>query len=98
MMRCAYCEREIGGELQKTKDHIIPRSAGGKKTVPCCRPCNRWKTTYSLSEWAKIVSEAVSRTNGRSGYNRSDLHKILYNIPLLQNNVNDEDSNAAVDR
>lgn len=49
---CAYC----GAWAAKlTKDHIIPKSRGGK-TVPeniawVCRDCNRDKADLLLSEW-----------------------------------------------
>lgn len=36
-MRCAYC-----GVLQEilTRDHVLPKSKGGVKTVLACRDCN----------------------------------------------------------
>lgn len=43
-VRCSYCDRteaETGAPLEQ--DHIIPRSKGGRSTVPACRPCNASK-------------------------------------------------------
>lgn len=42
----------------KTWDHLIPRSVGGKLTVPCCQWCNRKKGDSSLSDF--LASEALS--------------------------------------
>lgn len=61
--RCYYCGCEVirglltpGGKLHaqaKTKDHIIPRSKGGRKTVTACNRCNNRKKSMSLEEFRK---------------------------------------------
>jgi 5-methylcytosine-specific restriction endonuclease McrA len=50
---CGYC----GGvftDTNLTRDHIVPRSKGGKDTwmnvVTCCRRCNQYKDDKSLKE------------------------------------------------
>lgn len=35
---CVYC-----GELATTRDHVIPKSRGGRVTVPACMQCNNLK-------------------------------------------------------
>ena len=35
--RCIYCRQATG----VTKEHLVPRSVGGTKTLPACRPCNQ---------------------------------------------------------
>lgn len=34
-----------------TRDHIVPRSQGGKIVVPCCKACNHVKADLSIEEW-----------------------------------------------
>ena len=38
-MTCPLCERETTGRL--SRHHLVPRSKGGKKTVPICHHCHR---------------------------------------------------------
>lgn len=49
---CAYC-----GEEATTRDHIVPRSRGGKdewmNVVAACQPCNASKNDLSLEEWGR---------------------------------------------
>lgn len=48
--RCCYCERVLlPGEV--TKEHIIPKSRGGRITRPCCLTCNREKKNMMLIEY-----------------------------------------------
>lgn len=47
MKLCAYgC-----GDPATTRDHVTPRSQGGRRTVPCCLPCNTLKGDMSAEEW-----------------------------------------------
>lgn len=48
---CYYCKRSPG----VTKDHIVPKSKGGRQTVPCCALCNKDKGTLSAYEWFTIL-------------------------------------------
>lgn len=51
--RCHWCERELtkrGGQMA-TRDHVRPRSKGGRYTVPCCLACNNLKGDMMPSEW-----------------------------------------------
>ncbi len=49
--RCAYCRRVVGYE-RLTRDHIVPRSRGGRTTpdnvLPACRSCNAKKRSARL--------------------------------------------------
>ncbi len=50
---CAYCN-ELLTRSTLTRDHVIPRSAGGgpgDNLVPCCAPCNRAKADHTLLEF-----------------------------------------------
>lgn len=48
---CAYCERRPA----VTRDHAVPRSAGGRDTaenlLPACRRCNLRKGNTPFLEW-----------------------------------------------
>lgn len=37
--------------LAKTKDHVIPSSRGGRKTVPACYTCNNTKADMPPDIW-----------------------------------------------
>jgi len=52
--QCYYC-REFLTDLNRTKDHVIPKSKGGKLSkdnkVFACRKCNRNKGDLTIKEW-----------------------------------------------
>jgi 5-methylcytosine-specific restriction endonuclease McrA len=67
--RCFWCQRKLyktfvlNGNLHVrvvkysdclTKDHVIPRSLGGKKKVRCCFRCNHEKGAMTSEEWVKV--------------------------------------------
>lgn len=52
---CTYCARPMSigsGALYPTKDHVEPRSRGGKITVWACQTCNHVKRDMTVDEWA----------------------------------------------
>ncbi len=54
--RCAYCERRLEAptspsKLAATRDHVVPRSAGGTEKVWCCRQCNSLKGDMMPDQW-----------------------------------------------
>lgn len=59
---CNYCKRPLTKpsvpmrSLSATKDHVKPKSEGGRKTVPCCFACNNMKGNMSISEWINFMS------------------------------------------
>lgn len=55
---CHYCRHPLTkptatnhGRRMATRDHIIPASRGGVKTVPCCFHCNNLKADMMPDEW-----------------------------------------------
>jgi 5-methylcytosine-specific restriction endonuclease McrA len=60
--RCAYCGCKL--TLRScTKDHVVPRSRGGKDTlsnvVACCRSCNEEKADRTLAESGMKLREGI---------------------------------------
>lgn len=52
--KCFYC----GVKKKKlTKDHVHPKSKGGKQTVPCCYNCNQRKRNMLFSEWQEYMKD-----------------------------------------
>lgn len=55
-MPCWYCGirlRKIGSAM-RTKDHVVPKSRGGRKTVNACLKCNAKKKDLSLEEFRAL--------------------------------------------
>ena len=50
MGTCVYCKQSFN-RSKMTRDHVIPKSRGGKVTVLCCRPCNESKGDRTPEEW-----------------------------------------------
>jgi hypothetical protein len=51
---CPYCFIAMdlyGPGLRPTKDHVIPRSKGGRETIWCCYTCNQIKGDMMPDEW-----------------------------------------------
>lgn len=47
---CCYCELTIP-RSEITREHIIPKSRGGRITAPCCLKCNREKANMLLIDY-----------------------------------------------
>lgn len=43
---CVYC-----GAPATINEHVVPRSRGGRLTLPSCRPCNASKGARTPEEW-----------------------------------------------
>jgi hypothetical protein len=43
---CIYC-----GDLATENEHVVPKSRGGRLTMPACAPCNRSKGNRDADEW-----------------------------------------------
>lgn len=65
--RCVYCGERVqcktcspdGSGLPATRDHVIPRAAGGggkgvRNKVPACLACNQLKGSMSVDDFLKI--------------------------------------------
>lgn len=65
--RCAYCLEQVG-DSQLTRDHIIPRSAGGPNTfanlLPCCAICNGAKADGGFERIADRLPAAGTHPLG----------------------------------
>lgn len=49
---CAYC-----GQEANTKDHLIPKSLGGSRTIPACFRCNNAKDNMYLADFLKCFTD-----------------------------------------
>ena len=74
MTACYYCGKHGG-----TKDHVIPKSKGGTRTVECCGKCNHTKADLSVEEFRAVMAVRAGVLDA------SDLHKFEFEInPRLQ--------------
>jgi HNH endonuclease len=51
----------------RTRDHIVPRSSGGQKTVASCARCNHKKDSLMLDEFRR-VAPVIFAVYGRPGF------------------------------
>lgn len=70
--RCAYCGEYITLKTMEV-DHIIPLHLGRMNLIspkrleemdnknPACKPCNRWKSTFSLDQFREELELQVKR-------------------------------------
>lgn len=60
--RCAYCRRDVGFE-RLTRDHVLPRSRGGREApenvLPACGSCNRKKRSRRLRDFAPSLEASL---------------------------------------
>jgi hypothetical protein len=56
---CTYCRREMVpySNTHPTRDHVIPKSKGGRKTVWCCTKCNNAKGDMLPEEWQRFMQD-----------------------------------------
>lgn len=52
---CFYCGKEMA-KGERTKDHVTPKSRGGRLKVPCCSTCNHLKGHLKLEEYRVLVA------------------------------------------
>jgi 5-methylcytosine-specific restriction endonuclease McrA len=64
--RCYYCRTPFDNspKHRKTRDHVIPQSKGGTKTVACCWLCNNRKGDMSAEQFFKILERERLTTIG----------------------------------
>lgn len=58
---CEYCKRELEpttstSELRAVREHLMPRSRGGRKRVWACHKCDVIKGDKTTSEWTRFMS------------------------------------------
>lgn len=53
--RCIWCGRDLGGLVEVTREHLVPRTKGGpswlENEVPACRRCNRERGHRGIVDW-----------------------------------------------
>lgn len=57
--KCSYCRRQMSFSypgLRPTKDHVHPRSKGGRYKVWACDDCNGIKSNMTFVEWQEYMS------------------------------------------
>lgn len=58
---CFYCREKVSKSVPEThpkhltKDHVIPKSKGGRQFVDCCYRCNQLKADMGLYEWIEAL-------------------------------------------
>ena len=60
--KCHWCKRDLQkptarSRVAATKDHVVARSSGGKRTVWCCWACNQLKANMRLENWRQFMAE-----------------------------------------
>jgi 5-methylcytosine-specific restriction endonuclease McrA len=51
---CFYCGEPLN-KFTRTRDHVVPKSKGGRKTVSCCKRCNILKADLSVEEFRLLL-------------------------------------------
>jgi 5-methylcytosine-specific restriction endonuclease McrA len=58
--KCAYCTKPFGGDILATRDHVVPKTRGGKTNihnlVPSCLRCNSEKGHKVVGDFANIAA------------------------------------------
>lgn len=77
---CAYCRRELVAysATHPTRDHVMPRSKGGRKTVWACTKCNNAKGNMLPEEWELFMLKFPEwwKTPGREAEGRKFIFAI----------------------
>lgn len=78
--RCAYCGCDLDYE-EMTIDHILPIYRGGTNYPanlnPCCKSCNRYKSSNTIEEFRKKVGYILNRLNNNSTYKIAKRYKLI---------------------
>lgn len=80
---CAYCGKPLG-TFDRTVDHLIPESRGGKRSnknkVPACLKCNQLKGDMNLGEFSRAVDGMIRLELSNHKEKMSHLKKLQNNI------------------
>lgn len=72
---CRYCRREFSHYVEKTKDHVIPKSRGGydkkENRVYCCNDCNQWKSDKMPDVWLIELKKVLKKDKYHTPYTRT---------------------------
>lgn len=52
--KCTYCRCYYN---KTTKDHLFPKTFGGKFTVECCLSCNQLKSDKTPTQWNDFIKK-----------------------------------------
>jgi hypothetical protein len=94
-MPCWYCGVRLSkknGPTLRTRDHVVPKSKGGWKTVLACLLCNSKKADKSLEEFRNICGgpefwgEKIARLEYQKTAFLEDESKSSEHLPFLWNN------------
>lgn len=92
--KCKYCNRLFDEyHIEKTKDHVIPLSKGGKdlkeNRIYACHDCNNWKDNKSLEVWLEEIKKMVKKkkTKVRTSYTFEILGLMISNIRKVMDGV-----------
>lgn len=75
-MPCWYCGASLKGG-KRTRDHVVPKSKGGRQTVDACRACNNRKADMSLEDFRKLLFEAQGGIGEFWSEKRERINKLL---------------------
>lgn len=82
--KCAYCGCVLDYE-EMTIDHILPIYRGGTNYPvnlnPCCKSCNRYKSSNTVEEFRKKVGYILNRLN-----KNNSTYKIAKKYNLIEEN------------
>ena len=93
MIRCCYCNREIKPPLNRTTEHIIPQSKGGRRYAynvrDCCQVCNNWRANKEYGVWIKEIMRLIQLKRPYKGIEVKTMCIMVLNLVDLSLNVVD---------
>lgn len=88
---CAYCgvkldwEKNGDGKQRASRDHVIPKSNGGRVTIPSCVSCNKAKANRSAAEFLSSKYFAQNRgKRSKTEWSLRDLWLVMAMEAVLQ--------------
>lgn len=87
-MPCFYCGIRLrkSGLAMRTRDHIVPKSQGGTKTVEACLRCNGLKAALSLEEF-RVLCGGIEFWAERTARIERDKTTWIYEFDSKQNTM-----------
>jgi len=82
-MKCIYCLKDESHVQFNSKEHVIPRTIGGKHTLDKGIVCDRCNNRFSGLEKKFVYNSAISLSKqfsgpkGRKGQHKSNLHPMI---------------------
>lgn len=100
--KCWYCkgDYEFDKRLDRTKDHVVPLSKGGRDVkenrVSCCYDCNQWKSDKMPNIWLKEINSRIKTNNPPAGYDLNKLKIIAASLKEVMVRVKENNSKTSV--